>query len=374
MLIFCLFFTFSLPSKAAGPAPVYPLVRIATYVTLPSGNIPILSSSDYVTGQISYQHRQDFYVWTEGYHNLSSSSRIGSISATYKTFSTDSWKNGTLWVWLTPAGTYIVTDSHTASSSAKVYFPASYYSTHNGGLSFSIPSDKARTVSFGLNIYLPEQTGYKDGAYSCRIPLSRPFFSLPSDGITMDISPSVYMRTGSVSNVQSYLRQYTGECTEIYCSFDAKGIDPEFPYVYIFFTVTVPDSVSFSGISATEFTRGLGYCSYTPSSSSTIITDLESAGGHNSGLNSSNQEVSNTFDQYESVTDTTDIYNKIDDSFFNFNTAPFIQIAPTITLFTSCITMLYNGLGDLAVPLTMFLVSMFVSFVIGIFRNTGGGG
>lgn len=107
------------------------------------------------------------------------------------------------------------------------------------------------------------------------------------------------------------------------------------------------------------------------SQSSVITTDLESAGGQNDALNNQNQQVENTFSQYEQVTDTKEYYDKIDTNLLNFDISIFTQIAATSTLFSSLITMMWSAMGNLAVPLTLFLVAALASLVVGIFRNAG---
>lgn len=96
-----------------------------------------------------------------------------------------------------------------------------------------------------------------------------------------------------------------------------------------------------------------------------------SAGGQNDVLNNQNQQVEDTFNQYEQVTDTEEYYNKIDTNLLNFDISIFTQIAATSTLFSSLITMMWSAMGNLAVPLTLFLVAALASLVVGIFRNAG---
>lgn len=93
---------------------------------------------------------------------------------------------------------------------------------------------------------------------------------------------------------------------------------------------------------------------------------LSSASGANSGMNSQNQLVSSALSDYQRDTDTTAQYNNISDSLFVPDISVFTQMVSTISFFSSVITGLFTHIGDLAVPLTMFLVFVFISSVLGI--------
>lgn len=118
---------------------------------------------------------------------------------------------------------------------------------------------------------------------------------------------------------------------------------------------------------------------YTPDSSVTndlltdVNTSLSSAGGKNGGLNSQNSLMDSTLSEYQSETDTSEQYNKISSDLFTYDISIFTSVASTMTLFNACITSIFTKLGDLSVPLTMFLVFVFISAVIGIARVFGGG-
>lgn len=100
---------------------------------------------------------------------------------------------------------------------------------------------------------------------------------------------------------------------------------------------------------------------------------LESAGGKNGTLNSQNSLMDSTLSEYQNKTDTSEQYSKISDDLFSFDLSIFTSVASTMTLFNACITSIFTQLGDLSVPLTMFLVFVFISAVIGIARVFGGG-
>lgn len=100
---------------------------------------------------------------------------------------------------------------------------------------------------------------------------------------------------------------------------------------------------------------------------------MTDASGANDNFNSSNDEVNQALQDYKDQTDTSEYYEQIDDSLFDFDSSVFLQIAPTMTLFSSCITAIWTKLGDLSVPLTMFLIMAAISVIIGIARNLSGG-
>lgn len=100
---------------------------------------------------------------------------------------------------------------------------------------------------------------------------------------------------------------------------------------------------------------------------------LESAGGKNDALNNQNSLMDSTLSEYQNETDTSEQYAKISDDLFTFDLSIFTSVASTMTLFNACITSIFTQLGDLSVPLTMFLVFVFISAVIGIARVFGGG-
>lgn len=104
------------------------------------------------------------------------------------------------------------------------------------------------------------------------------------------------------------------------------------------------------------------------SSLNDINTSLNSAGGANNGLNNQNNIMGSTLSEYQSETDTSEQYNNISDDLFTFDLSIFTSVASTMTLFNACITSIFTQLGDLAVPLTLFLVLVFVSTVVGIRR------
>lgn len=150
---------------------------------------------------------------------------------------------------------------------------------------------------------------------------------------------------------------------------DVYNINQEKKYWVSFsFDIPVGCSAYMNNMTLPKGTVGI---LFQESQSSVISTDLESAGGQNGALNNQNQQVENTFNQYEQVTDTKEYYDKIDTNLLNFDISIFTQIAATSTLFSSLITMMWSAMGNLAVPLTLFLVSALASLVVGIFRNAG---
>lgn len=150
---------------------------------------------------------------------------------------------------------------------------------------------------------------------------------------------------------------------------DVYNINNEKKYWISFsFDIPVGCSVYMNNMTLAMGTVGL---LFQESQSSVISTDLESAGGQNDALNNQNQQVENTFNQYQQVTDTQEYYDKIDTNLLNFDISIFTQIAATSTLFSSLITMMWSAMGNLAVPLTLFLVAALASLVVGIFRNAG---
>lgn len=124
-----------------------------------------------------------------------------------------------------------------------------------------------------------------------------------------------------------------------------------------------------------NFTLGMGTVGllFQETLDSALLTDMESAGGANTGLNNQNQQVENTFNQYEQATDTQQYYDKINTDLLVFDTTIWTQIAATSSLFSATITSIWSALGNFAVPLTLFLIAALVSLIVGIFRNYGGG-
>lgn len=110
------------------------------------------------------------------------------------------------------------------------------------------------------------------------------------------------------------------------------------------------------------------------SNTQTIIDDLQSSGGANSSANSAIENMGSEFQQYQDQTDTSIQYTNIGDDLFNLNTSVFLQLAPTISLFSSCITLTWNSLGDFSTALTVFLVVVLMSCILGLIRYVSSSG
>lgn len=83
-------------------------------------------------------------------------------------------------------------------------------------------------------------------------------------------------------------------------------------------------------------------------------------------VDSTNQQVSDKFEEYESATDTSEQFSKLDGGVLEFDTSIFAEVAITATLFSSCVTSIFSALGNLAVPLMLFLTLTLVSTVLNI--------
>lgn len=104
-----------------------------------------------------------------------------------------------------------------------------------------------------------------------------------------------------------------------------------------------------------------------------IHTDLTQYDSTAGGLDGANEQFKTEMDSYKDNTDTSVQYSKITDDIFELDTNFFTSLASTATFFSSLVTMAFNSLGDFAVALTMFLVLMFVSMVLGIASKVKGG-
>lgn len=104
-----------------------------------------------------------------------------------------------------------------------------------------------------------------------------------------------------------------------------------------------------------------------------IIDLLTNYDGSAGGLNQSNANLKEEMDSFHSHTDTSAQMNNIKDSIFDFNTDIFTSMASTATFFSALVTLAFNALGELSVALTLFLVMIFVSVVIGIVSHVKGG-
>lgn len=248
-------------------------------------------------------------------------------------------------------------------------------STFNGTFS---DSSSERTVSFNVFATLseiPELSGSYDFAMILMLPEGIKF-SLPNPGrVLIPSSSSVVLTNGSSL---SYVADATVSISYPYLlvSGDFRFLT-EYTYdqLRIGFTFDLPEGYSFTSssntysrtYSNTEHT-GDRLISFFPSSSTTIINNIESANGSNSEFNDSINNVNSTFSDYEEATDTSEIYDSISDSFFVFDTSVFTQIAATSTFFASIVTGLWSAFGDFSIPLQMFLISTVVSIVLGIIK------
>lgn len=143
--------------------------------------------------------------------------------------------------------------------------------------------------------------------------------------------------------------------------------------IMVFANFIVPSNVKSFTINNGEFTLGKEYYStYLVQSTSgdSISNNLQSASGTNSVLDNKNSSLDTVMNDYFNDTDTTIQYANLPDSLFDFDISIFTSLAPTITLFSSCITGFFSALGDFAVPLTLFLVVTLVSVIAGLVHLT----
>lgn len=104
-----------------------------------------------------------------------------------------------------------------------------------------------------------------------------------------------------------------------------------------------------------------------------IHTDLTQYDSTAGGMDGANDQFKFEMDSYKQNTDTSVQYSKINDDIFELDTNFFTSLASTATFFSSLVTMAFNSLGDFDVALTIFLVLMFVSMVLGIASKVKGG-
>lgn len=107
---------------------------------------------------------------------------------------------------------------------------------------------------------------------------------------------------------------------------------------------------------------------YTQNVLDSINDSLHNANGSNSSLNNSNSILDSTIGEYDDVSNTDKYYDNIDDSIWQFDSAPFIQVASTLTLYSSLVTIVWNSLGDFKYPLIIFLTIVVVRAIIGLSR------
>lgn len=90
--------------------------------------------------------------------------------------------------------------------------------------------------------------------------------------------------------------------------------------------------------------------------------------GATDATNSAIDNLGSEFQQYEQDTDTSVQYGNISDDLFSLDTNIWIQMASTITLFSSNVTAVWSALGDFSSALTVFLIIVFISSILGIMR------
>ncbi len=84
-------------------------------------------------------------------------------------------------------------------------------------------------------------------------------------------------------------------------------------------------------------------------------------------MDSTNEQVSSEFARYETVTDTSAQYDTLNSpGLLDFDMSVFTEVAVTMTLFSSCVTSIFTKLGNLAVPLMLFLTLALVSTILNV--------
>lgn len=107
---------------------------------------------------------------------------------------------------------------------------------------------------------------------------------------------------------------------------------------------------------------------YQISSDQSIDDALHSAGGANNSTNDAIDNMGSQFGEYQQSTDTSSQYDNITDDLFEFDTSVWSQMASTITLFSSCVTLNWTALGDFSTALTVFLIVVLVISILGLAR------
>ena len=99
-----------------------------------------------------------------------------------------------------------------------------------------------------------------------------------------------------------------------------------------------------------------------------FATALESSSFYDSSvMDSTNEQVSSEFARYETVTDTSAQYDTLNSpGLLEFDMSVFTEVAVTMTLFSSCVTSIFTKLGNLAVPLMLFLTLALVSTILNV--------
>lgn len=180
-------------------------------------------------------------------------------------------------------------------------------------------------------------------------------------------SPIGYFQSGIYNDMSSVFNQISSISTNIgYLSsalftYQKQNVDMFNKIQTQIYNLSVSMSVMQDTLNQIEYTGQV------------INDNIENAHGANSDLNNSNSEVDSALQDYKDKTDTSAQYDQIDDSLFDFDSSIFVQYATTLTFFSSVVTLLWASLGEFSTALTIFLVLVLISAIIGIYRYFTGG-
>lgn len=238
--------------------------------------------------------------------------------------------------------------------------------SQSGSFNFS-SNDNDRSASFyAYNINFG-QTLYAGKSYDVYISFNNPDYTLSvSPYLLISIDPISYAKC-VISNSSCVIYPDT-----MVLNFTISPIESLTNFAFTS-TFNVPDVISFNNTSGV-ITFEVNQLLINESIISRINNSLNSSSGANNQFNNNVSDLNNTFGQYQQATETDIYYANIDDSFFNFNSAPFIQVASTMSLYSTLLTSMLSSLGDFATPITLFLTIVVVGAIIGIARYSNSHG
>lgn len=369
-------------------------------------NIPIRSSEyTLIQRDLSLLSQDSFASSTYSYRNLiaiqNNNSGVIYFSTVAPTTSGNYgrlYSDAPIYVPMTVSGSsYYIVSSITSVSDPLFSFPPRFPSSTGLSYNYIIPGTDTQYLN-NLRFYCNGVTIPSGQAYAiCPVSVTLQFsgdFTLPTGSFYFPFNTSgAVSSSGSVPaalhNGSSYVTNVISNSSTIHINaFDMTSANRVFIYgdfyvaatryiefsfvVYYFVTENIP-SFTYS-LDVTNIPGNTVYYSDTSGILASMQNQnniLSSANGANNGLNDMNSQVSSALTDYQRDTDTSTQFGNISDSFFNLDTSIFTSVASTSTLFSACVTAIFNALGDFSTVLTLFLVFVLVGTVIGIMRYRG---
>lgn len=255
------------------------------------------------------------------------------------------------------------------------------------GVKFSMQSAKTEVIenlnSYDVRFYIPSNLlDYIDrpGTYRIQVPFSRSEAKVDYPFYIYDVRS---LQTASLSYPQEYKiisASFESSISSFVFEFEYNPTNPDvssssrfMEFVVSMFSYDQDATMNLSGsYNFSTSNRYVIYQSYDDYQywESQELSGLDAPGKE---MENASKNITNTFKELDSVTDTTDAFSHVDAFISSADSTSLENFTNAASLLSSTVTAIWSGLGDFNIPLNLFLTLTVISVMLGVYGKLKGG-